>query len=80
MGQYQKRSWLIFALGTIAGLAGLFFAYMLFGMATGVVAMCGWAPRWWYNVYFVLAFALPAIAVWLGSISRRAYLRNRRTR
>jgi hypothetical protein len=80
MGQYQKRSWLIFALGTVAGLVGLFIAYIFLGMATGVVAMCGWAPRWWYNVYFVLAFTIPAAAVWLGSVSRRAYLRNRRTR
>ena len=79
MARYQKRSWLIFALGTIAGLVGLFFAYLFLGMATGVVAMCGWAPRWWYNVYFVLAFAIPAAAVWLGSASRRAYLGKRRT-
>ena len=79
MAQYQKRSWLVAALGTVAGSVGLFFAYIFLGTVTGVVAICGWAPRWWANVYFVLAFAIPAGAVWLGAVSRRAYLRSRRT-
>jgi hypothetical protein len=77
MAHHQKRSILLATIVGLAGLAGLLAAYMSLGVVTGVIAMCSWAPAWWVLVYFVLAFTLPAVAVWLAIQSRRWYLRRR---
>ncbi|HEU4952817.1 MAG TPA: hypothetical protein VFT46_12780 [Holophagaceae bacterium] len=54
----STRDWLktfiFMALGTCLG----FVTAAVLGAATGVIAMCSWAPGWWDPVYFVLAFAL----------------------
>jgi len=36
--------------------------------------MCSWAPEWWAILYFMLAFMVPAVAVWMALKTRRSYL------
>ena len=75
MANHQKRSYLLALLAGAAGLLGGLVAYLLLGVATGVVAMCGaWAPSWWSSAYFALAIGLPVLAIWIGATARRAYL------
>ena len=74
MAHHQKRSLLVALAGAGAGLVGTYAAYLLLGMVTGVVAMCSWAPRWWSQAYFALAFVVPAGAAWVAIVWRRAYL------
>lgn len=73
---YKKRSWLVAVIATMLGFIGLGIAYILLGLVTGVIAMCGWAPEWWAVIYFALAFTLPVLAVIIGVRARRAYLRR----
>jgi membrane protein implicated in regulation of membrane protease activity len=78
VANHQKRSFLVALLAGAAGLLGGSVAYLLFGAATGVIAMCSsWAPRWWADVYFALAIVIPAIGIWAGAMARRSYLWRR---
>jgi hypothetical protein len=76
LAHHQKRSLLVAAVAGIVGSAGLLVAYAFLGFATGVIAICGGAPIWWVNVYFVLAFTLPAISAWFAVRVRRSYLQR----
>jgi hypothetical protein len=77
VAHHTKRSYLVALLAGMAGAAGGFAAYLFLGMATGVVAMCGWAPEWWAHAYFFLAVVVPAVGVWAGVAARRSYLWRR---
>ena len=75
MANHQNRSYFVALLAGGAGLLGGLVAYLLLGVATGVVAICsGWAPSWWQKAYLLLAIALPALEIWAGAIARRSYL------
>jgi branched-subunit amino acid ABC-type transport system permease component len=76
MAHHRNRSLIVAAVGGLAGLLGTYVAYMLLGVATGVIAMCSWAPNWWVHVYFALAFSIPVVSVWLALEFRRSYLRR----
>ena len=76
MANHQNRALLVALAGGIAGAIGGGAAYLLLGAATGVVAMCAWAPAWWVHVYFFLAVVVPACAMWLAIAWRRSYLRR----
>ena len=76
MAYHRNRSLLVALLGGVVGLGVAWFAYIFFGMATGVIAMCSWAPAWWAKIYFPLAFLIPAFAAWSAVKSRRLYLRH----
>ena len=43
-----------------------FYAYLFLGAATGVIAMCAWAPEWWAFTYLALLPLLPVCAAWVG--------------
>jgi hypothetical protein len=76
VAHHQKRSLVVAALSGLASLVGGYVAYLYLGVATGAIAICAWAPRWWVGVYFTLALALPGLCVWLAVKSRRWYLRR----
>ena len=76
MAHHQKRSFVVALLGGAVGLAGSYIMFIAFGMVTGVVAMCAWAPEWWVHVYTGLAVLIPFGAAWSAVKARRMYLRR----
>ena len=74
---YERTRANVVALVVAAGsLVVEHFVYLALGLATGVIAMCSWAPEWWALTYFALWPLIPVCAAGEGLRMRRLYLRR----
>ena len=64
----------------VATLAAACISYVPLGVLSGVFGICQTAPRWWVDLYFGSFCIIPTVAVLVGFLCQRLYLRSHERR